>query len=177
MINLLFILINLFVISVYDVWKMAKSELIYWGYGDDSTTVPGFGFNKQASEAASLSQFALFYFYVISSAFLLFTWQIALINIVCIIFLHWCGVEDLLYFLFTRWIKLPAKYLMTHPQIKILGFNIPAILPWLGVSRKIGFITVPSIIGTILGRYVPGKKFVILGLLAIIFISILSVLL
>jgi hypothetical protein len=169
MINLLFVFINLIVISVYDIWKMAKSEFLYWGYGEQVGA-----YNDSASQAASLSQFAIWYFYVVTSAFLLFSWEKALVNIACIVFLHWCGIEDLLYFLFARWIKLPQKYLDTHPQIKILGFGIPVSLYWLSVPRKIGFITIPSIIGFVCGKDVPGKRFVIFSMSAIVFITILS---
>jgi hypothetical protein len=147
---------------------MSKSEFLYWGYGD----LPGF-YNPEASEAASLSQFAFWYFYVVVGAFLLFSPLTALLNIFAIIFLHWCGIEDLGYFLFARWIKLPPKYLATHPQIKILGFGIPETLPWLAKPRKIGPLIIPSIIGWLCGDQVPAKKFLALTISAILLIIIL----
>ncbi len=167
--SLIFIFVNIAAISIYDIWKMAKSEFLYWGYGEQVGA-----FNAKASEAASLSQFALWYFYVMVTAFLLFSPLIALENIASIMFLHWCGVEDFLYFIFARWIKLPDKYLATHLQFKILGFGIPVNLPWLAEPRKIGFITIPSIIGLICGKNVDGKIFVIFASLMMILVAGIS---
>jgi hypothetical protein len=148
---------------------MAKSEMPYWGYDDNPTTVPYV--NKSASEWASLTQFVLFYVYMGLLAFAYFEPITAIVNIVCIAFLHWCGVEDLLYFLLSNIIKLPKEYLDTHPQI----LGIPKSLYWLSEPRKIWFVTIPSIIGFVCGKDVPRWKFLILTIIATTIIIILSI--
>jgi hypothetical protein len=168
--NLLFIFAHLAAISIYDIWKMSKSELIYWGYNADGKG----NYNDSASEAASISQFAFWYFYVFFTAFSIFPLQIAIVNILCIIFLHWTGSEDLGFFIFSRWIKLPEKYKETHPSIKILGFEIPKNLSWLSRSRKVWIVTIPSLIGFVCGKEVEGKRFVLFAVSMIIIVVILQ---
>ena len=168
MINLYFIFGNLLLWALYDLTKMSRSEMLYWGYDNDPNTIPKV--NKSASEWASLTQFGLFYIYTGALAFSMFDFLTAIVNIVCIIFLHWCGVEDLFYFLLSNIIKLPKEYLDTHPQT----FGIPKTLYWLAEPRKIWKITIPSIIGFACGEDVPGWKFVILSSSAIVSIIILS---
>jgi hypothetical protein len=148
--------------SVYDCWKMAKSEFLYWFYDDDLTTLPRV--NKSASEAASISQFAFWYYYVIVLAFVLFPWDEALINILGVMIWHWCGVEDLFYFLMSNFIKLPKEYLDSHPNY----LGIPDSLYWLSEPRKIWKITIPSIIGFVCGKEVKRWKFVLFTISVII---------
>jgi hypothetical protein len=143
---------------------MSRSEMPYWGYDNDPNTIPKV--NKSASEWASLTQFGLFYIYTIALSFATFEPITALVNIVCIIFLHWCGVEDLFYFLLSNIIKLPKEYLDSHPQT----FGIPKTLYWLSEKRY----GIPSIIGFACGKNVPGWKFVLLSSSAIILIIVLS---
>lgn len=165
MINLSFIFINLFIWALYDITKMSRSEMPYWGYDNDPETVPKI--NKSASDWASLTQFALFYIYTGALAFAIwgFSWT-AWVNIGCIAFLHWCGVEDLFYFLLSNIIKLPKEYLDTHPQ----KLGIPDTLYWLAEKRY----GIPSIIGFVCGKDVPRWKFLLLTISAIIIIIYLS---
>lgn len=157
MINLPFIFGNKIIWALYDVTKMSKSEMPYWGYDNDPNTVPKV--NKEASDWASLTQFVLFYIYTGALAFAIwgFSWT-AWVNIGCIAFLHWCGVEDLFYFILSNWIKLPKEYLDTHPQ----KFGIPDTLYWLSEKRY----GIPSIIGFVCDEDVPRENFVVLTILA-----------
>ncbi len=165
MINLYFIFSNHLLWALYDLTKMSRSEMPYWGYDNDPNTIPKV--NKSASEWASLTQFILFYIYMGSLAFSIwgFSWT-AWINIACVAFLHWCGVEDLFYFLLSNIIKLPKEYLDTHPN----KLGIPDTLYWLAEKRY----GIPSIIGFVCGEDVLGWKFVLLSSSAIILIIILS---
>ena len=166
MINLPFIFSNLLLWALYDIWKMAKSETLYWGYKPGATPYV----DKQASEQASLSQFALLYTYTILLALSRFTLIDAGVNMGCIAFLHWCGVEDLKYFLLSNFITLPKEYLDSHPN----KLGIPDTLYWLALPRKVWFVTIPSIIGFVCGKDVPRWKFVLLSSSAILLIIILS---
>ncbi|MFA5382799.1 MAG: hypothetical protein WC356_06540 [Candidatus Micrarchaeia archaeon] len=148
---------------------MAKSELLYWGYDDDLSTIPRV--NKVASDWASLTQFALFYIYMGMFAFSIwgFSWT-AWINIFFVALNHWCGVEDLGYFLLSNFIKLPKEYLDLHPN----KFGIPDILYWLSEPRKIWKFTIPSIIGFVCGKEVKRWKFVLFTISVIILTILLS---
>jgi hypothetical protein len=101
MISLPFILVQLFAVALYDSYRQNKSESVYWYEGK---------YVAGASEASSIGQFGFWYFYVFFTAFTLFPFKIALINIGCIAFLHWCGVEDLFYYFWSRWIVQPDLY-------------------------------------------------------------------
>lgn len=170
MISLLFIFLNFLAICTYDAWKMTKSELIYWGYGGKEINA----YDADASEAASISQYSLWYFYVIFTAIGYFGLLGGLINLLCILFLHWCGLEDFGYFTMTRWIKNPPKYIATHKFIRIFGIDFPEKAYWLGTPRKVWFFTIPSLMGFVCGTEVPAKKFVALVLSAVAFIILLS---
>jgi hypothetical protein len=170
MATLIFVFINLLIIACYDCYKMAKSEMIYWGYGVDSGA-----FNQLASDAASISQFILWYIYVFITAFAILPFFTALLNIALIGLLHWCGMEDLFFFLWARWIKLPIKYLAIHPTFNFLGFAIPTSLYWLSIPRKIGSITIPSLIGKVCGNEVQGKKFLTFTLSIIFIVIVLTI--
>jgi hypothetical protein len=166
MLNFLFRFIHLLAVSFYDCWKMTKSELVYWYEGKN--------YIASASEAASVSQFAFWYFYVFVTAFILFDPLTALLNIVCVVFLHWCGVEDLLYYFWMRWFPPPAKYYEYHPMIKILGFEIPKSLYWLSRPRIVAGITIPSIIGFVCGKEVEAKRFVVFTTSMMVLVAVLS---
>jgi hypothetical protein len=154
---------------------MAKSEMPYWGYDDDLSTTPKV--NKSASDWASLTQFALFYIYMSALAFSIFGFWGAWINIFFVFLNHWCGVEDLKYFLLSNVIKLPKEYTDTHPNY----LGIPDSLYWLSEPRLLKFfrwtIKIPSVIGLICGKDVPRVKFVLLTILVIIITIILGVIL
>jgi len=149
--SLLFIYGNLLLWALYDLTKMAKSEMPYWGYDDDLNTIPKV--NKSASEWASLTQFGLFYIYMGALAFSVFGFWGAWINIFFVALNHWCGVEDLKYFLLSNVIKLPKEYTDSHPNY----CGIPNTLYWLSEPRY----GIPSIIGWVCGKDVPRWKFVI----------------
>lgn len=176
-IDIRFVLFFLFTTSFKDIWTMAKSELPYWFYDDDPTTIPHI--NEKASDAASISQFALMYFYALSAAFVLYnlgnySWQTVVGSLGALLWLHWTGTEDLGYYIFQRWIKFPKEYLDTHKFINILGWQIPINQSWLSRSRKVWFVNIPSIMGWVLGKDVPVKKFLIFVLLNIVLIVGLS---
>ena len=168
MINLYFIFGNHLLWALYDLTKMSRSEMPYWGYDDDPDTIPKV--NKSASEWASLTQFGLFYIYTIALSFATFEPITAIVNLICIVFLHWCGVEDLFYFLLSNIIKLPKEYTDSHPN----KLGIPDTLYWLALPRKVWFVTIPSIIGFVCGKDVPRWKFVILSSSAVLLIIRLS---
>lgn len=165
MINLYFIFSNHLLWALYDLTKMSRSEMPYWGYDNDPNTIPKV--NKSASEWASLTQFILFYIYMGSLAFSIwgFSWT-AWISIACIAFLHWCGVEDLFYFLLSNWIKLPKEYTDSHPN----KFGIPDTLYWLAKPRY----GIPSIIGFFCGKEVRRNRFLFLTITVILTTIILS---
>jgi hypothetical protein len=177
MINLLFIFGNILTCSFIDAWSMTKTILPYWGYCNAGFT----GYNPTASEESaemnaqnSFSFFAFWYFYVIISAYLLFDWQAALVNIICIALLHWTGSEDLGYYLFVNTVfPNPPKYQTSHKFVKVLGLELPESLYWLATPRKIWFFTVPSVIGFVCGQKVEGRKFFFFAI-SIIAIVILS---
>ncbi len=171
--SLLFIYGNLLLWALYDLTKMAKSEMPYWGYDDDLSTIPKV--NKSASDWASLTQFGLFYVYMGALAFSIwgfFGWEVW-INIFFVFLNHWCGVEDLLYFLLSNVIKLPKEYTDSHPNY----LGIPDTLYWLSEPRIVLGIKIPSIIGFVCGKDVPRLKFVLLTVSVIILIIILGVIL
>jgi hypothetical protein len=151
---------------------MAKSEFLYWGYGEEEGH-----YNDSASVAASVSQFAYCYYFLIITAFIFFPWQVALINILKFVIIHWCGGEDLGYFITSIWIRLPQKYLDTHPTIKIGKINtpIPVSLYWLAKPRVVFGITIPSVIGIVCGEEVQGIPFVIFSGSIIMVIAILTI--
>jgi hypothetical protein len=64
-----------------------------------------------------------------------------------IIFLHWAGLEDLLYFIediFLQW--LPESWWKTREQIKITATRrLPKFVPWMIVPKKIWFISIPML--------------------------------
>jgi hypothetical protein len=183
MLDLLFVFFFLISTSWKDIWTMTKVELIYWGYNPSrvSSYNPGntSGNNYGASEAASVGQFLLMYFYAFAAAFVLYTtgiytWQTCVYSLSALIWLHWTGVEDLGYYLLERWFKNPQEYDETHPFYTIVGFHIPKNLSHLSRPRKVWFITIPSIIGFVCGQDVPGKKFLAFTLLNIVLVIIVS---
>jgi hypothetical protein len=162
MVDLRFVYFVLLITSLRDVFTMAKSELIYWGYNKEGKGA----YNEVASDNASLIQFAFMYSYAIVVDIVLWhfgyytIWK-ALGNIVFIAWLHWTGTEDFWFFVFSKWVKLPAEYIAKHPTWRISLFDFPRYLEWLSRPRKIGFITIPSIIGRFCGVKVPATNFVL----------------
>jgi len=88
------------------------------------------------------------------------------VNMGCIAFLHWCGVEDLKYFLLSNFITLPKEYLDSHPN----KFGIPDTLYWLSKHRY----GIPSIIGFFCGEEVKRNRFLFLTITVILTTIILS---
>ena len=165
LLDLKFIFFFLLTMSMYDIWKMAKSEFLYWGYNPQHEGK----LNPQASDAASISQFAWWYTNIFAASAVLYNLHYyaastAIANIIALLWLHWTGNEDLFYFLFSKIIKLPKEYIETHPTFKLLVFDIPVKLPWLSNPRKVWFFSIPSIMGLVLGKDVPGKWFVTFAL-------------
>jgi hypothetical protein len=185
MIDLLFVFINLLVASLYDAWRMTRSVLIYWGYGASSDTSYNPGISNDgtfASDEGELSMFAFWYFYVISLAVILYclgyySLGMAIGSVLSVLWLHWTGNEDLGYYFGLLFFKNPKKYEDTHEFVNVFGVQIPASLYWLALPRKIGFITIPSIIGWVCGKDVPGKKFVRFAVFNIILVVVLHYLL
>lgn len=166
MINLWFIFLNFIPVCLMDAWRMTKVMIPMWGYNSTGAGT----YNADASDNGELSMFAFWYAYVIVLASILFSPLTALINIACIVWLHWTGSEDFGYYLALLLFKNPEKYEDTHVFVTVCGVQFPAELYWLGLPRKIGFITIPSILSFVCGKKVLGRKFVIFVILNIIFV-------
>jgi hypothetical protein len=195
MLELIFALFFLSTTSVKDIYTMAKSEIRYWYCRPGCLPYV----DQAASDAASVSQFALMYFYAAVFDILLlitgvFTLVMAIRAILTLGILHWFGVEDLWYYILQTWIKFPKEYLETHQFINIGGFGVkinlhwkvisiklpvlftvPVSLYWLSKARKFWIFKFPSIIGKICGPEVEGKKFVALSASALIIVIVLSI--
>jgi hypothetical protein len=133
MMNLAFILAQFVFISLFDIWQMAKAEILYWNRG---------WYDQAASENTSLGQFAFWYAEVIVCliGYYGLSWK-ALIVLMQILFLHYSGLEDYLFFVFATWIKLPEIWWTRRESVKILFWRLPAIMPWLSEPR----IGIPSL--------------------------------
>jgi hypothetical protein len=174
-IDLRFVFFFLLSTSFRDIWNMSKTELPSWGYNPEHKGV----YIPSASEASSIGQFVLMYFYVAIASLVLYNlgyyiWQIALCNILAIGWLHWTGSEDLGYYAFEIILRHPKEYETTHAYYNICGFHIPKLLPWLARTRKLWFIKIPSIMKVFCGVEIEGKKFVAFALLNIIIIVALA---
>jgi hypothetical protein len=133
---------------------MAKSELIYWEKG---------GYNEKASDAASISQFALWYLYIILTGigFIGFNFSL-LVTILCITLLHFAGLEDFLFYICAKRILLPDSYWKDQESLVILGVRLPKSLYWLSRPRKIGPITITNWLMIIAaGKDVKAWRFVV----------------
>lgn len=134
MIILWFIFLQHAFIGFYDIWQMAKAEYPYWLAG---------GYNQPASDATSYGQFIFWYAEVLLSlAFVAPDLTTFAATLASIIFLHWCGLEDFMYYFFERWIQMPARYWQIHAGRNILGWRLPEELYWLARPREIGPITI-----------------------------------
>jgi hypothetical protein len=168
-INLWFVFGMFMPISLYDCYKMAKSELPYWMKG---------GYQEEPSEAASMSQFALWYFFcfLIISIIQYFTAPSifigilnVILNVTCIVLLHYAGLEDVLFYAaaMIKGFELPDTYWENRGWDKIFGIRFPRRLEWLARTRKIGWMTIKS-------KWIPmfaGKDVHIRGLLLSIVIA------
>jgi hypothetical protein len=164
-IDLRFVLFFSLSTSFRDIWNMAKVELPSWGYRSDHVGE----FDAETSDQSSIAQFALMYIYAASAALVLYltgyySWQVSVCSLTSLAWLHWTGNEDLGYYVFQKMIKFPKEYIDTHKFISVCGFQIPLNLDWLSRTRKVWFVPIPSIMGWVLGKDVPGKKFVIFAL-------------
>jgi hypothetical protein len=168
-IDFIFIFFFLISTSVKDIYNMAKSELIYWGYNPKHLGA----YDETASDNSSKGQFGLMYFYAFTAAFVLvmlghYTIWKALWTLLRLGILHWCGVEDLGYYFFERWIRFPKEYVETHEFVNILGWRLAKNLPWLSRVRKVWIFKIPSLIGFVCGKDVVWWKFLILSIFSII---------
>jgi hypothetical protein len=101
MTNCIIIFFNFIFISVYDIWQMAKAETLYWNRA---------GIDQDASNATSVGQFAFWYAEIILLLVMVYGLSFsALITLLSIMFLHYAGLEDVLYYVFERWIPLPER--------------------------------------------------------------------
>jgi hypothetical protein len=106
---------------------------------------------KEESEAASVSQFALWYFFAAVIAYLLFGLSfIGIINIIlnlaCIVLLHYAGLEDVLFYTVAMipYFALPREYWTDRICQWIFGVRFPSYLPWLARTRKVLWMTIKS---------------------------------
>ena len=144
---LLFIAIQFILISLYDIWQMAKAEIVYWE--DINAALPNLTPEQQVaiqqqktagSNATSLGQFVFWYSEILLSILGFWgTTPLALIILGLIMFLHYSGLEDWLYFVFASFIEIPESWWAYHSSIKILFWKFPTELPWLA-ETKLGFI-------------------------------------
>jgi hypothetical protein len=150
--QLLFQILQFIAISLFDLWQMAKKELLYWEAIMD--TLPFLPpdveedtliLKNTASENISVGQFI---FWFAEVALMLIFWSgytfVSLVMFLCTVFLFYAGVEDLMFFLFSRWIKLPESWWRSREVIHILGFRLPKYMPWLPRTRQIGKLKIPS---------------------------------
>lgn len=173
--DLIFLFFFLSSTSIKDIWNMAKSELIYWGYNPKHIGA----YDETASDNSSKGQFGLMYFYALSAAIFLvisgyYTIWEALFVMIKLVILHICGVEDIGYYFFERWIRFPKEYVETHEFVNILGWRLAKSLYWLSRPRKLWKITIPSLIGFVCGKDVIWWKFLILSISSIIIVAYVS---
>lgn len=178
MIHFDFILFWLFQISLFDIWAMSQSELLYWGIMNLLTPIASVDLQKtiedlkqKASTQISLAQFAFWYISFIVTGFWIYGFHLdAVYTIAAIALLHYAGNEDLGYFVLANlpFLHLPDSWWKNHESTKILGLKFPKSLYWLSVSKQIGPITIPSLwIPLFAGKNVEIHRFILGCLLSI----------
>ena len=167
----LFIILQFILCALYDVWQMAKAELIYWEALNNASP-EALKLKQQASNNTSLGQFAFWYSEIFVSIFAFwgFSW-IASIILALILFLHYSGLEDWLYFVFSSFIKLPDSWWASRKTVKILFWKFPEQLPWLAVTR-LGFIH-SYWIPLWAGSQVDAKRFTVCVAVSLLIVSII----
>lgn len=117
---------------------------------------------------------------VLLGVFGYFKWYEVLTNLLTVGLWHWCGAEDLGYAIVSMipGFNHPPKYYEYHPATRVCGIELPKESYWLSKPRKFKLfkwtITIPSVIGFVCGKDVPGWKFVLLSSSAALLIIVLS---
>lgn len=144
---IIFIIVQFLIIALYDIWQMAKAELLYWEMLSITITNDAidtqdnaYKLKEKASENTSIGQFVFWYAEVIIG--ILALWGLSITSAIVlglIMFLHYSGLEDWLFFVFANYIKLPDAWWRNRVSTEILFWKFPASLDWLAKTR-FGFI-------------------------------------
>jgi hypothetical protein len=138
---LLFIAIVFNVIALTDLIYL-KGEEMYWRLG---------AYNKTASTLTGYGEFGLFYALIgVALAYSNLTWTDRGIILGVIIFLHVCGVEDFLFYLYEP--LIPAWDRENGKQAEFLFWRFPKELYWLETS---------PILKLVCGKGIPLKRFLV----------------
>jgi hypothetical protein len=153
MLWIIFLVINL--VALFDILQMSSSEFKYWKAlmkaltnAPEEVKVEVAEIRKQASEGMSQSQFGVLY--IALALMLLGITLEGWIDYITpfriffsVLFLHYCGFEDLIYYLLSRWIKIPEWWWeeiidgQQRETVNILGFRLPKYLSHLSETRKV----------------------------------------